>query len=109
MSFGVKKAISYLAISFDIISAVILGRNVCRFIFRYCFGFSFTVPCIYITIGGFTMFSKENAVLKNAIKRSVKTMIQQESDDWPPKCGILLYQPLRPKKKTTPAEKDNSK
>ena len=44
------------------------------------------------------MFKKDNAFLKDAIKHSVKTMLQQESDDWPPKCSIILYQPRRPKK-----------
>lgn len=55
------------------------------------------------------MFNKENAVLKNAIKRSVKTMMQQESDDWPPKCSILLYQPPRPKQKIAAEEENKSK
>lgn len=55
------------------------------------------------------MFNKENAVLKNAIKRSVKTMMQQESDDWPPKCSILLYQPPRPKQKIATEEENKSK
>lgn len=55
------------------------------------------------------MFNKENAVLKNAIKRSVKSMIQQESDDWPPKCSIFLYQPPRPKKSAAAPVENNSK
>ena len=53
------------------------------------------------------MFSKEKTVLKDVIKRSVKTLIQQESDDWPPKCGTLLYQPQRPKKNNVQTEKDH--
>lgn len=44
------------------------------------------------------MLNKEREILKNALKHSVKTMVQRESDDWPPKCGIILYQPHRPKK-----------
>ena len=48
------------------------------------------------------MFNKGNEVLKDAIKRSIKAMIRQESDDWPPKCGTLLYQPRRPKKTMLP-------
>lgn len=55
------------------------------------------------------MIIKDNTFLKDAIKHSVKTMLQQESDDWPPKCSIILYQPIRPKKKNTSIEKDNSK
>lgn len=55
------------------------------------------------------MFNKENAFLKDAIKRSVKTMLQQESDDWPPKCSIILYQPHRPKKNNSIAEKKDVK
>lgn len=44
------------------------------------------------------MFSKEKVILKAAIKQSIQKMIQKESDDWPPKCGIILYQPQRPPK-----------
>lgn len=54
------------------------------------------------------MFSKEKTHLKDAVKRSVQSMMQQENDDWPPKCGIILYQPQRPKKDiaTTEIKKD---
>ncbi len=55
------------------------------------------------------MFNKENAVLKNAIKRSVKSMMQQESDDWPPKCSILLYQPPRPKRNVAASLENKAK
>ena len=55
------------------------------------------------------MSLKKNAVLKNAIKRSVKAMMQQEGDDWPPKCSILLYQPPRPKNNITVVKKKKSK
>lgn len=44
------------------------------------------------------MFSKEKVILKATIKRSIQKMMQKESDDWPPKCGIILYQPQRPPK-----------
>lgn len=55
------------------------------------------------------MFKKDKAFIKDAIKHSVKTMLQQESDDWPPKCSIILYQPPRPKSKITVTEKKKSK
>lgn len=44
------------------------------------------------------MFSKEKTHLKVAVKQSIQSMMKQENDDWPPKCGIILYQPQRPKK-----------
>ncbi len=55
------------------------------------------------------MFKKDKAFLRDAIKHSVKTMLQQESDDWPPKCSIILYQPPRPKNKITAAKKNQPK
>lgn len=50
------------------------------------------------------MFNKKTSHLKAAVKRSVHSMMKQESDDWPPKCGIILYQPQRPKKEVATTE-----
>ena len=30
------------------------------------------------------------------LKVIAKKMIEHDTDEWPPKCGIFTYQPLRP-------------
>lgn len=34
--------------------------------------------------------------LKNATKALINRMVTQDSEEWPPTCLILAYQPVRP-------------
>ena len=39
---------------------------------------------------------KKTKVINEVVKKLVSTMITQDSEEWPPSCLAILYQPVRP-------------
>lgn len=39
---------------------------------------------------------KTKEKLKRISRQLANAMIKQDAEEWPPKCGFIVYQPIRP-------------